>query len=210
MKPERHGRVRCSAWLGMRECGHCHHEKPVADFAPKRAKCRTCMALIQKLFRATGTYIQARNAYQRKYMAARRNQDPDGEHGAVLKKLNEPEFLIVSHPRVVSLSKKSKADFLVLEKVCGYAPSPLDELLWKEERELAEVLAAEELAAEPHAPALTWMMDFLRTHPAVTNFFDPERVRRELMPNDPSSATRPTRASDCNREAMAGFAAAHG
>ena len=29
-------------------------------------------------------------------------------------------------------------------------------------------------------------------------------------PNDPSSATRPTRASDCNREAMAGFAAAHG
>ena len=31
-----------------------------------------------------------------------------------------------------------------------------------------------------------------------------------LPPNDPSSATRPTRASDCNREAMAGFAAAHG
>ncbi len=29
-------------------------------------------------------------------------------------------------------------------------------------------------------------------------------------PNDPSSATRPTRASDCNRDAMAGFAAAHG
>ena len=29
-------------------------------------------------------------------------------------------------------------------------------------------------------------------------------------PNDPSSATRPTRASDCNRSAMAGFAAAHG
>ena len=29
-------------------------------------------------------------------------------------------------------------------------------------------------------------------------------------PNDPSSATRPARASDCNREAMAGFAAAHG
>src|SRR5437867_2047724 len=29
-------------------------------------------------------------------------------------------------------------------------------------------------------------------------------------PNDPSSATRPTRAFDCNRRAMAGFAAAHG
>ena len=29
-------------------------------------------------------------------------------------------------------------------------------------------------------------------------------------PNDPSSATRPTRALDCNRDAMAGFAAAHG
>ena len=29
-------------------------------------------------------------------------------------------------------------------------------------------------------------------------------------PNDPSSATRPTRALACNREPMAGFAAAHG
>ena len=29
-------------------------------------------------------------------------------------------------------------------------------------------------------------------------------------PNDPSSATRPTRAFACNRDAMAGFAAAHG
>ena len=29
-------------------------------------------------------------------------------------------------------------------------------------------------------------------------------------PNDPSSATRPTRAFDCNLDAMAGFAAAHG
>ncbi len=28
--------------------------------------------------------------------------------------------------------------------------------------------------------------------------------------NDPSSATRPTRAPDCNRDVMAGFAAAHG
>src|SRR5439155_1145444 len=30
-----------------------------------------------------------------------------------------------------------------------------------------------------------------------------------LQPNDPSSATRPTRALDCNLDAMAGFAAAH-
>ena len=28
--------------------------------------------------------------------------------------------------------------------------------------------------------------------------------------NDPSSATRPTRAFDCNLDVMAGFAAAHG
>jgi hypothetical protein len=33
--------------------------------------------------------------------------------------------------------------------------------------------------------------------------------RREKL-NDPSSATRRTRACDCNRDAMAGFAAAHG
>jgi hypothetical protein len=31
-----------------------------------------------------------------------------------------------------------------------------------------------------------------------------------LTPNDSSSATRPTRAFDCNLDAMAGFAAAHG
>jgi len=31
-----------------------------------------------------------------------------------------------------------------------------------------------------------------------------------LRANDPSSATRPTRRSDCNRDARAGFAAAHG
>src|SRR5882724_10402819 len=33
---------------------------------------------------------------------------------------------------------------------------------------------------------------------------------RVLPPNDPSSATRPTRAHDCNLGVMAGFAAAHG
>ena len=31
-----------------------------------------------------------------------------------------------------------------------------------------------------------------------------------VPPNDPSSATRPTRRHDCNGDAMAGFAAAHG
>jgi hypothetical protein len=30
------------------------------------------------------------------------------------------------------------------------------------------------------------------------------------LANDPSSATRPTRRHDCNSDAMAGFAAAHG
>jgi len=33
---------------------------------------------------------------------------------------------------------------------------------------------------------------------------------RGKRPNDPSSATRPTRAFDCNLDAMAEFAAAHG
>ena len=32
----------------------------------------------------------------------------------------------------------------------------------------------------------------------------------DMTPNDPSSATRPTRACDCNLDAMAGLAAAHG
>ena len=36
------------------------------------------------------------------------------------------------------------------------------------------------------------------------------RRERRAPPNDPSSATRPTRASACNRDGMAGFAAAHG
>ena len=35
-------------------------------------------------------------------------------------------------------------------------------------------------------------------------------VVRAMLPNDPSSATRRTRAFDCNRNVMAGFAAAHG
>ena len=40
---------------------------------------------------------------------------------------------------------------------------------------------------------------------------DPARFGVSVVPpNDPSSATRPTRASDCNLDAMAGFAAAHG
>src|SRR3954465_10303890 len=33
---------------------------------------------------------------------------------------------------------------------------------------------------------------------------------RACRPNDPSSATRPAGGVDCNRDAMAGFAAAHG
>ena len=35
-------------------------------------------------------------------------------------------------------------------------------------------------------------------------------VMRRIMPNDPSSATRRTGRNDCNRDAPAGFAAAHG
>ena len=37
-----------------------------------------------------------------------------------------------------------------------------------------------------------------------------DRYHALVMPNDPSSATRPTRACDCNLDAMAGFAAAYG
>jgi hypothetical protein len=36
------------------------------------------------------------------------------------------------------------------------------------------------------------------------------RMVRVMSPNEPSSATRPTRRFDCNSDAMAGFAAAHG
>jgi hypothetical protein len=36
------------------------------------------------------------------------------------------------------------------------------------------------------------------------------KSNREHSPNDPSSATRPTGRHDCNSNAMAGFAAAHG
>ena len=37
-----------------------------------------------------------------------------------------------------------------------------------------------------------------------------ETLMRVKPPNDPSSATRPARRVNCNREVMAGFAAAHG
>ena len=50
-----------------------------------------------------------------------------------------------------------------------------------------------------------------RTHPAETvtaAIILFANIRS--MPNDPSSATRPTRAFACNLDAMAGFAAAHG
>ena len=50
--------------------------------------------------------------------------------------------------------------------------------------------------------------------PALTKTTNTEAtamtVRRLMTPNEPSSATRPARRVDCNREAMAGFAAAHG
>ena len=38
----------------------------------------------------------------------------------------------------------------------------------------------------------------------------PDVIRAAVPPNDPSSATRPARRVNCNREVMAGFAAAHG
>ena len=40
--------------------------------------------------------------------------------------------------------------------------------------------------------------------------FDRRSREKVFGHNDPSSATRPTRAFDCNRDAMAGFAGAHG
>jgi len=39
---------------------------------------------------------------------------------------------------------------------------------------------------------------------------DDEMVHGVMPPNDPSSATRRTGRNDCNRDAHAGFAAAHG
>ncbi len=61
----------------------------------------------------------------------------------------------------------------------------------------------------------------IQAHTLSVNTMDPDaivtavcaRVRvviRVVPPNDPSSATRPTRAHDCNLDAMAGFAAAPG
>jgi hypothetical protein len=50
----------------------------------------------------------------------------------------------------------------------------------------------------------------------VLQYFDGKRwrdvptVKRKAKPNDPSSATRPTGRRDCNSDARAGFAAAHG
>src|SRR5206468_11892285 len=40
-----------------------------------------------------------------------------------------------------------------------------------------------------------------------SRFLSPVGENHDWWPNDPSSATRPTRAFDCNRSAMAGFAA---
>ena len=40
--------------------------------------------------------------------------------------------------------------------------------------------------------------------------FENLKLVRHEAPNDPSSATRPTRRVDWNSSAMAGFAAAHG
>jgi hypothetical protein len=55
-----------------------------------------------------------------------------------------------------------------------------------------------------------------RTQPRITAFprslvlGDCLHEGRDEMPNDPSSATRRRGRNDCNRDAPAGFAAAHG
>ena len=46
--------------------------------------------------------------------------------------------------------------------------------------------------------------------PVETNSVNVANRRRADTPNDPSSATRPTGRVDCNLDAQAGFAAAHG
>jgi hypothetical protein len=63
-----------------------------------------------------------------------------------------------------------------------------------------------------------WDEEFERIHPELNAF----RVKsideleglgftiNSMQANDPSSATRPAGRHDCNRDAMAGFAAAHG
>ena len=54
--------------------------------------------------------------------------------------------------------------------------------------------------------AYLWRLGFLkrRKHGRLWMY------RNVNRPNDPSSATRPARRHDCNSDAMAGFAAAHG
>ena len=73
----------------------------------------------------------------------------------------------------------------------GY-PQPDD----GQETEEARPRSADGLAREPSA--------------TVNNLCARFHARCVMPPNDPSSATRPTRCVDCNSSAMAGFAAAHG
>jgi hypothetical protein len=47
-------------------------------------------------------------------------------------------------------------------------------------------------------------------HGAGCRFGRCPKCGMRVSPNDPSSATRPTGRHDCNSDAMAGFAAAHG
>ena len=52
--------------------------------------------------------------------------------------------------------------------------------------------------------------DNKRDNRYVAANYDVNSIHSVEWPNDPSSATRHARAHDCNHDAMAGFAAAHG
>ena len=56
-----------------------------------------------------------------------------------------------------------------------------------------------------------YLQEILQSRIDVDDVEVPLDLRYALLPpNDPSSATRPASGHDCNREVMAGFAAAHG
>ena len=62
------------------------------------------------------------------------------------------------------------------------------------------------------AGVLNWMIEGIesRLGVAVEELLQRRKQLAAEWPNDPSSATRRTGRVDCNRDALAGFAAAHG
>ena len=78
---------------------------------------------------------------------------------------------------------------------------------------VSEVMKQLHAGAKPSVPVGVVMHVSLDAEGCVGPCLHKRVARVEITlapPNDPSSATRPTRALDCNRDARAEFAAAHG